>query len=66
MSETILKVEGMGCNQCKAAVENALKGIGGVESVQVDLEEKEVEVKGSAEREQLVKAVENVGYNVVG
>jgi len=66
LAQTVLKVEGMSCNHCKMAVEKALRNISGVESVQVDLAQKEVVVSGSADRGQLAKAVEEAGYTVVG
>ncbi|MBO8128498.1 MAG: heavy-metal-associated domain-containing protein [Peptococcaceae bacterium] len=66
MSEIALKIEGMTCDHCKMAVEKALKGVPGVESVKVDLDKKEAAVTGSAGRDALVKAVEDAGYNVVG
>lgn len=66
MEKIVLKVEGMSCNHCKMAVERALKGIGGVENAQVDLDKKEVEVTGSATRDQLTKAIKVAGYDVTG
>jgi len=65
MNQT-LKVEGMSCHHCEMAVEKAVKGIAGVENVQVDLANKEVKVAGSADREQIAKAIEQAGYDVVG
>lgn len=65
MSTVTLKVEGMACSHCQAAVEKALKEVAGVESVRVELANKEVTVTGSAPREQLVRAVEKAGYEVV-
>lgn len=63
---TVLKVEGMSCNHCKMAVEKAVKAVAGVESVQVNLDKKEVVVNGSADRSQVAKAIEEAGYEVVG
>ncbi|AEF93282.1 copper ion binding protein [Desulfotomaculum nigrificans CO-1-SRB] len=63
---TVLKVEGMSCNHCKMAVEKAVKAVAGVESVQVNLDKKEVVVNGSADRAQVAKAIEEAGYEVVG
>lgn len=66
MEEIKLTVEGMNCSHCQRAVEEALKGIDGVEKVQVDLEKKEVVVTGTAAREKLAGAIEEAGYEVVG
>lgn len=62
MSQTTLKVEGMTCNHCKMHVEEALRGVNGVEAAQVDLAKGEAVVSGEANREDLIKAVEEVGY----
>jgi len=56
----------MSCSHCQRAVEEALKGIPGVEKVQVDLEKKEVVVTGTAAPEKLAEAIEEAGYEVVG
>ena len=40
MDKTMLKIEGMTCSHCKAAVEKALKAVPGVIDVAVDLEKK--------------------------
>ncbi len=64
MNQT-LKVEGMSCHHCEMAVEKAVKGIAGVENVQVDLIKKEVMVTGSADREQIARAIKEAGYEVV-
>ncbi|MEG6523474.1 CopZ family metallochaperone [Desulfotomaculum sp. 1211_IL3151] len=66
MSEILLKVEGMSCGHCQAAVEKALKAVAGVADVKVDLGQKEVVVAGTAPREELAKAIEEAGYEVVG
>lgn len=64
----ILTVEGMMCNHCKMHVENALKGVDGVEDVQVNLEQKSAEVtltKDVAD-DVLSAAVKEAGYEVTG
>ena len=61
----ILKIEGMSCNHCKMAVENALKAVPGVTNAVVDLAKKEAAVTGCADRNELVKAVEDADYTVV-
>ena len=44
MSKVVIQVEGMACNHCKLAVENALGGLAGVDSVAVDLKKKTASV----------------------
>ena len=64
MSKTILKVGGMMCNHCKMKVEKALQAVSGVESVNVDLEAKEVVVTGDADHTKLVTAITMAGFSV--
>ncbi|WP_425805097.1 heavy-metal-associated domain-containing protein [Desulfitobacterium sp. Sab5] len=63
MSQTTLKVDGMTCNHCKMHVDEALRGVNGVEAVKVDLAKGEAVVLGEAKREELIKAVEEAGYS---
>ena len=65
MKETIIKIEGMSCGHCKAAVEKALKAVAGVETAVVDLEKKQAVVTGNAAMEAMREAVEDAGYEVV-
>ena len=60
----IFVVEGMACNHCKASVEKALTAIEGVESVTVDLAEGKAAVEGSFDKEEAIKAVEAIGFNI--
>ncbi len=63
---TVLKIEGMMCNHCKAHVEKALTAVAGVETVEVSLEAKSATVTGDAARDVLAQAVVDAGYEVVG
>ncbi len=62
-----LKVEGMSCGHCKAAVEKALKGIDGVDNAVVDLNSKtaEVTLNKDINNDVLSSAVTEAGYDVV-
>ncbi|MHC1717755.1 MAG: heavy-metal-associated domain-containing protein [Acidaminococcaceae bacterium] len=64
MQETIIKIEGMSCGHCKAAVEKALKAVPGVETAVVDLENKQAVVTGNAAMEAMREAIEDAGYEV--
>lgn len=69
MEKINLKVEGMSCGHCQAAVEKALKGVAGVQSAEVDLASKTVTVvydPGQTGQDALKTAVTNAGYDVVG
>ena len=65
MKKTI-KVEGMMCTHCKAAVEKACKAVPGVTDVVVDLKGKTATVTGNADVAALKKAITDAGYEVIG
>jgi len=61
--ETVLKVSGMSCEHCRRTVEQAMKGVPGVESVSVSLEAGEAVVRdGGLDRTALVEAVRREHY----
>ncbi len=67
MEMITLKVEGMSCSHCKAAVEIALKETNGVRDAEVNLTSKSVDVsydQDRVDRAGLVKAIEDTGYDV--
>ena len=59
---TTLKVEGMSCEHCRAAVTQALRGVGGVEAVSVDLASGLATVQGNTDLASLLEAVAAEGY----
>ena len=63
--ETVLKVEGMMCTHCKAAVEKACKAGPGVVDAVVDLKAKTVTVSGNADVAALKKAITDADFEVV-
>lgn len=64
--ETVIKVNGMMCNHCKAAVEKACKAVPGTTEAVVNLEAKTVTVTGTADAATLKQAITDAGYEVVG
>ncbi len=64
--ETVIKVEGMMCAHCKATVEKVCKAVPGTVDAVVDLQAKQVTVRGSAAPEALKKAIVDAGYEVIG
>ena len=60
---TVLKVEGMMCEHCKARVEKALSAVDGVIKVKVDLAAKTATVYGNANEGSLITAVSEAGYS---
>ena len=58
-----LKVSGMTCGHCETAVSKALKGIEGVQNVQVDLKNGTAKVEGqNVSLNALIAAVIDEGY----
>lgn len=62
---TVLKIEGMTCGHCKGSVEKALLKVSGVTQTEVNLASKQAVVIGTADRSELVKAVNEAGYKVI-
>ncbi len=64
-AEWTFVVKGMSCNHCRANVERAISNVDGVERVEVELAGGNVTVYGHANREDVVKSVEALGFVVV-
>ncbi len=67
MTNTTFRVTGMSCGHCKAAVEDGLGKLPGVELSNADPVQGTVEVvydEGRVAEEQLTGAIEEVGYTV--
>jgi len=60
--QTTLKVTGMTCGHCVAAVTKALENIPGVEKADVSLDEAQAIVSGEADTQAMVEAVKEEGY----
>ena len=64
-SRIVLDVEGMTCASCVGRVERALQAVAGVKVASVNLATERAEITGrDLDRAALVKAVEDVGYDV--
>jgi len=67
MTEKTFTVEGMSCGHCKAAVEEELNGLSGVERSNADFERGTVKVaydENSVTTEDSRRAVEEAGYTL--
>jgi copper chaperone len=63
MNEITYSVPDMSCDHCKRAVTSELLAVGGVESVDVDLNSKRVTIRGThLDDTALRAAVEQAGY----
>ena len=60
-----ITVKGMNCNHCKSNAEAAILKIAGVKSVEIDLASGRTIVHGNPNKEEIVKAVEALGFSVV-
>ena len=68
MEQTTLKIEGMTCDHCKAAVNNALKELEGVAEVDVNVKEGTAKVSYESSRvsvSEMNEVVEEQGYDIV-
>jgi len=67
MTEKMLDVEGMSCAHCKAAVEDELRALPGIEKADADIARGTVEVRYDESKvgtEDLKRAIEEAGYTV--
>ena len=58
-------VKGMNCNHCKSNVEAAILKIADVKSVEIDLASGRTVIHGNPNKEDVIKAVEALGFSVV-
>lgn len=67
MVQEVLSVPDVSCNHCVTAIEGAVGGLQGVQSVTVDLDRKDVTISfddGQVAREDIVTAIQGEGYEV--
>ncbi|MDR2860315.1 MAG: copper chaperone CopZ [Elusimicrobiota bacterium] len=68
MEKQVLNVEGMSCQHCVAAVNEAVKSLSGVKSVSVSLEDKTATVEFESSKvtlDEIKAAIEEQGYDIV-
>lgn len=63
--KTTVKISGMSCSHCVAAVKGALKDLPGVKSVDVKVGEAVIETESALDVEAVKKAIDDAGYEVV-
>ena len=61
---TTYSVPEISCGHCKSTIEGAVQALGGIDSVEVDIDAKTVTVTGG-DGEAIVAAIEDAGYDVV-
>lgn len=57
--------EAISCDHCKHAIESEVATVPGVESVEVDIAEKKITVRGDAPDDAVVAAIDEAGYDAV-
>ena len=68
MEKTTLRVEGMSCGHCEAAVQDAVLRLPGIRKVKADSRKKEVALKydpSQVSLDQISEAIGEAGYEVV-
>ena len=60
-----IQIKGMSCNHCKGSAERAILGVSGVTEVTIDLASGEALITGAPQLEEVIKAVEALGFEVV-
>ncbi len=60
MPDLLLYVPSISCNHCKATIEKAVAGVGGVRSVKVHVDRRTVDVdfEGEAKTQAVIQAIE--------
>ena len=59
---TILHITGLNCNHCRQNAEKALLSVPGVTFATVDLASGQAEVHGNANKEEICRAIESIGF----
>ncbi|KPJ96567.1 MAG: hypothetical protein AMJ53_00310 [Gammaproteobacteria bacterium SG8_11] len=60
----LITVPDMSCEHCKRTLDTAIRGVAGVNNVNIDLKTKQIEVVGQAERSNIFLVIKDAGYTV--
>ena len=58
-------IEGVKCGGCVAAVKEKLSKLDNVDNIEVNIQEKTIEVEGTASKEELQAALSDTNYKIV-
>lgn len=67
MNATTLSVPGISCQHCKMSIEGAVSELAGIDTVEVDIASRTVELnfdEAAVALDQIISAIEEVGYEV--
>ena len=59
-----LKISDMSCHHCEMTIENAVRKTGMIKSIKFNLDTKIVDIEGAIDPDEVVAAIEAVGYQV--
>ena len=63
-SAQTIHIKGMKCNHCKENAEKAIRSVAGVENVVIDLVSATASIEGHCNMEEVIDAVEGIGFQV--
>ena len=58
-------IEGVKCGGCVAAVKERLSKLDNVDNIEINIQEKTIEVEGTASKEELQAALVDTNYKIV-
>ena len=58
-------IEGVKCGGCVAAVKEKLSKLGNVDNIEINIQEKTIEVEGTASKEDLQAALVETNFKIV-
>ena len=58
-------IEGVKCGGCVAAVKEKLSKLDNVDNIEINIQEKTIEVEGNASKEELQAALSDTNYKIV-
>ena len=58
-------IEGVKCGGCVAAVNEKLSKLDNVDNIEINIQEKTIEVEGTASKEELQAALSDTNYKIV-
>ncbi len=64
MSNYVITIDGMHCDNCVKRVEKALGGVYGVNTVSVSLKDNIAKLSGEVKEKELCEAIEELGFDV--
>jgi copper chaperone len=64
-TDLTLAVAGMSCGHCRVAITEEVERVDGVESVEVDLHAKRVQVRGEVDETAVLDAIGDAGYEAL-